>query len=79
LEATGRKLLIHNIEAQLALRELMCRSLASEYANDNLTADQKEAIVNRWNKTTMERHELRLQLEAQQTQQEAHQQVKALP
>jgi hypothetical protein len=78
LESAFQKLLIQNIEAQLALRELMCRALASEYANENLSATEKEAIVDRWNKTTMERHELRLQLEAQQTQQVADQQVEAL-
>ena len=69
MESTLRRLRIHTLKAQLALCELVCRSLASEYANENLTVAQKAAIVNRWSATTMDRHELRLLLEAQEREQ----------
>jgi len=49
------------------LCEQICRSLAAEYANEKLTEAQKAAIVDRWNITTMERHELRLLLESQES------------
>jgi hypothetical protein len=71
LESTLRRLRIHTLKAQLALCELVCRSLASEYANENLTVAQKAAIVNRWSATTMDRRELRLLLEELETEQEA--------
>jgi hypothetical protein len=79
LESTIRRLRIHTLKAQLALCELVCRSLAREYAGENLTVTQKAAIVDRWSRTTKERHELRLLLESQQsTQEEAEPEAKSL-
>jgi hypothetical protein len=69
MESTLRKLRIHTIKGQLALCELVCRSLAIEYENENLTAVQKEAIINRWSATTKQRHELQLELEEQEREQ----------
>jgi hypothetical protein len=79
LESMLRRLLIHTLKAQLALRELVCSSLVTAYANENLTDAQKADIVDRWNTTVMERHQLRLLLEAQESvQEDAEQQVKSL-
>jgi len=65
LESILRRLCIQTLKAKLALCELVCRSLASEYANENSTAEEKAAIVDRWSRTTNERHDLRVALEEQ--------------
>jgi hypothetical protein len=77
-ETTLRRLRIHTTKAQLALCELICRSLAKERSSENLTADQKAAIVERWITTTTERRDLRLLLESQESAQLMEQPVNCL-
>lgn len=79
MEPILRRLRIHSLKAQLALCELVCGSLVTAYANENLTDGQKAEIVDRWNTTVMERHQLVLLLEAQHSvQEEAEPQVNSL-
>jgi hypothetical protein len=76
LESTLRRLRIHTIKAQLALRELVCRSLAQECANEHLPPARIADIADQWNQTTIERYELRLLLQSQESvQEEAEQQI----
>ena len=77
-ETTLRRLRIHTTKAQLALCELISRSLAKERSSENLTADQKAAIVERWITTTTERRDLRLLLESQESAQLMEQPVNCL-
>jgi hypothetical protein len=63
LEETLHRLAIQTIKAQLALRELLCKSLAREYANESLTAAQKGAIAFRYSTAIKETRELRFLLD----------------
>lgn len=69
MESTLHRLGIQTIKAHLALRELVCKSLASEYANESLTPAQKGAIAFRYSTVIKEMGELRLLLEEQEGEQ----------
>lgn len=79
MESTLRSLRIHTIKAQLALCELVCRSLAQACANPNLSFTHKTAIADRWISTTTQRYELRHLLESQESVQKMEKTVESLP
>jgi len=63
MESVLRRLEIQTIRAQLALRELVCKSVASEYANESLTVAQQRTIAFRYSTVIKEIRELRTLLE----------------
>jgi hypothetical protein len=69
LDSVVRRLAIQTIKAQLALCELVSRSLVHEFSIENLPVAEKAAIVDRWNLTSRQRTELRLLLEEQEIEQ----------
>ena len=69
MDAIIRKLTIHTLRAQLALCEIVSRSLVYEFSLQDLPVARKAEIVERWSTTSMKRTELRLLLEAMQREQ----------
>jgi hypothetical protein len=63
LESVIHKLRIHTLQAQLALRQHLCASLAKEFEAGNLTVEQKAALAHRWDDTLKESWVLQLMID----------------
>jgi len=57
-----RKLRVHTLKAQLALRHLMCESLAKEFETA-LTFERRAALARKWDVTLKEGHVLQRMLD----------------
>jgi hypothetical protein len=68
VESIIRKLRIHTLKAQLALRRFVCETLAERLENGDLTVAEKLALARRWDDVMKEVHDLRLLLESQEQQ-----------
>jgi hypothetical protein len=62
LESIIRKLRVHTLKAQLALRHLICESLAKEFETA-LTFERRAALARKWDVTLKEGHVFQLMLD----------------
>jgi hypothetical protein len=63
LESVIRKLTIHTYKAQVALRETMIETLATEFEGENLTVKRKAEIARHWDKTLKGKYAFQLMLD----------------
>ena len=56
MEPATRKLTIRTYKAQVSLRERMCKSLAKEFKEENITLEQKAKVVHQWDRVIEEKH-----------------------
>jgi hypothetical protein len=68
LESIVRKHKVQSLEAQLALSQNVCSSLAQEFKTESLTDEQKAAIGHRLNAALKENDALQLAIDLLETQ-----------
>ena len=71
LETIIHKLKIHHLKALLALRNLICESLAKEFETEPVF-EQRALLARRWDATLKEGHVLRFMLALPERQEREH-------